>query len=78
MDSKMKLTIGKDIILDKNERLSTYRNKINGIIYYTTSKYNPVFHDGEEFLAVFQKPTNPYERRVNYIARAALEKVQIA
>ena len=50
MDSKMKLTIGKDIILDKNERLSTYRNKINGIIYYTTSKYNPVFHDGEEFL----------------------------
>lgn len=78
MNTETKLTIGKDIILEKNERLSTYRNKINGIIYYTTSKYPSVYHDGEEFLAVFQKPTNPYQRRVNYIARSALEKVQIA
>ena len=72
---KTKLMIGKDILLDKNEKLITFRNKINGDIFYSTSKYSPVIRDGQEFLPVFQKSAPPKERRINFMALSALEKV---
>ena len=73
----MKLTIGKDIILDRNEKLYTYRNKINGTIYYSTNKYRSTVRDGVEYLPVFEKPRHPKERRVNYIAFSALERMRV-
>ncbi len=73
----MKLKIGKDIILDRNEKLFTYRNKINGTIYYSTSRYEPIYRDGQEFIAVFEKPSSPLHRRVNLMASSALERVKV-
>ena len=73
----MKLTIGKDIILAKNEKLYTYRNKINGTIYYSTNRYRSTIREGVEFLPVFEKPRHPTERRVNFIAISALERMRV-
>ena len=70
-----RLEIGKDILLEKGERLFTFKNKFNGEILYSTNKYQIQIRDGKEFTPVFKKPNNPRDRRVNLIASDALEKV---
>lgn len=75
--SNTKLQVGKDIILDRGEKLATYKNKVTGDILYSTNKYAQVNIQGKEFLPVFKKPTNPKERRVNLIALDSLEKVKV-
>ena len=70
-----RLEIGKDIHLDKGERLFTFKNKINGEILYSTSRYEKVSRDGKDFIPVFKKPFTPKDRRVNLIAADAIERV---
>lgn len=52
--------------------LDRYRNKINGIIYYSYHKTRTVWRDGQEYLPVFEYPHRP---RIVYIARSALERL---
>ena len=61
--------------LAKGEVLLTFRNKINGIIYYSTNKYKPVYHEGQEMLPVFQRPAMPRQRHLLLVAKAALERI---
>lgn len=77
MTTTAKLEIGKDIILERGEKLITYRNRINGEILYSTSKYEPVWADGKEFIPVFKKPVSPKSRRVNLMAADAVERVRV-
>lgn len=72
-----KLEIGKDIILERGEKLLTYKNKITGEIVYSTSKYSTQNIQGKDFLPVFKKPKSPKERRVNLIALDAIERVRV-
>ena len=71
------MVIGTDILLDKGERLFTYKTKISGEIYYSTSKYKNNFIDGTEFLTVFTKPRTPKERRTMMIRADALERIRL-
>ncbi len=71
-----KLITGKDIILERDERLITYKSKINSTIFYSTNKYKSKIVDGKEFIAVFEKPLNPNDRKVKYIAESSLERVK--
>ena len=71
----VKLVDGKDIHLEKGERLSTFKNKFTGEIVYSTSKYTVQNINGKDFIPVFKKPFNPTERRVNLIAMDAIERV---
>ena len=61
--------------LAKGEVLLKFRNKINGIEYYSTNRYKPVYHEGQEMLPVFQRPAPPRQRQVLLIAKAALERI---
>lgn len=71
----MKLTDGKDIILESDEKIATYRNRMTGDIYYTSNLYNNKYIDGAEFLRVFPKPISPKVRRLNWIRKDQLEKI---
>lgn len=71
----VKLVDGKDIHLEKGERLSAFKNKFTGEIVYSTSKYTTQNINGKDFIPVFKKPFNPKERRVNLIAMDAIERV---
>jgi phosphoenolpyruvate carboxylase len=62
------------IPLAKGEKLLTFKNKINGIVYYSTTQYKPVVRDGQEFLPVFQRPAPVNARQILLIAKSALEK----
>ena len=73
----VKLVDGKDIHLEKGERLFTFKNKITGEIVYSTSKYATQNIQGKDFIPVFKKPFNPKERRVNLIATDAIERVKV-
>ena len=73
----VKLAVGKDILLEQGERLFTFKNKFNGDILYSTSKYQVENINGKEFIPVFKKPLNPKDRRVNLIAMDAIEKVKL-
>lgn len=73
----VRLAVGKDILLDHGERLFTFKNKFNGDILYSTSKYQVENINGKEFIPVFRKPLNPKDRRVNLIAMDAIEKVKL-
>ena len=73
----VRLAVGKDILLEQGERLFTFRNKFNGDILYSTSKYQVENINGKEFIPVFKKPLNPRDRRVNLIAMDAIEKVKL-
>lgn len=73
----VRLTVGKDILLEQGERLFTFRNKFNGDILYSTSKYKVENINGKEFVPVFKKPLNPKDRRINLIAMDAIEKVKL-
>jgi hypothetical protein len=75
-----RLEVGKDIILQKGERLVTYKNKITGEYVYSTSLYTSVYREGKEFIPVFKVTIKPLEiknRRVNLIAADAIERVKI-
>jgi hypothetical protein len=74
----LRLKVGKDIALAKGERLETYRNKINGEIYYTTNIHGSKFIDGEEFVYVFLRPSYPSQRRTFLMRKANLERVALA
>ena len=73
----VRLAVGKDILLEQGERLFTFKNKFNGDILYSTSKYQVENINGKEFIPVFKKPLNPRDRRVNLIAMDAIEKVKL-
>ena len=73
----VRLAVGKDILLEQGERLFTFKNKFNGDILYSTSKYEVENINGKEFIPVFRKPLNPRDRRVNLIAMDAIEKVKL-
>jgi len=73
----VRLAVGKDILLEQGERLFTFKNKFNGDILYSTSKYQVENINGKEFIPVFKKPLNPKDRRVNLIAMDAIEKVKL-
>lgn len=62
--------------LRKGEVLLKFKNKINGILYYSTNKYKPVYHEGQEMLPVFQRPALPKDRHILLVAKAALERVR--
>ena len=70
-----RLKIGVDIVLDKGERLITYRNKINGSIVYSTSKSEKTERDGKVFVTVFEKPVLPNLRRNFLMSLDALERI---
>lgn len=63
------------IPLRKGEVLLTFKNKINGIIYYSTNRYKPTFHEGQEMLPVFQRAAPPNARHLLLVSKAALERV---
>jgi len=73
----VRLAVGKDILLEQGERLFTFKNKFNGDILYSTSKYQVENINGKEFIPVFKKPLNAKDRRVNLIAMDAIEKVKL-
>ena len=77
--NSIKLKIGEDIILDKGERILTFKNKINGLIYYSTTKYKPVALGGGKglFMPVFEKPASPNQRRISYISMDAIERLYV-
>ena len=77
--NSIKLKIGTDIVLDKGERLLTFKNKINGMVYYSTTKYEPVqLNSGSGFfMPVFEKPATPTQRRISYISVDALERLYV-
>lgn len=78
MNKKIKLKPGKDIILEKGERILTYRNKVNGTIYYSTTKYDPILlDDGQVFQPIFERPTIPSQRRIKYIKLDSLERLYL-
>lgn len=74
---EVKLVDGKDIHLEKGERLSTFKNKFTGEIVYSTSKYTTQNINGKDFIPVFKKPFNPKERRINLIAMDAIEHLKV-
>ena len=53
MTTTPRLEIGKDILLEKGEKLFTFRNKVNGEILYSSSKYEVVNRDGKNFIPIF-------------------------
>lgn len=63
------------IPLRKGEVLLTFKNKINGIIYFSTNRYKPVFHEGQEMLPVFQRAAPPNARHLLLVSKSALERV---
>jgi len=62
------------IPLARGEKLLTFKNKINGIIYYSTNRYKPIFHEGQEMLPVFQRAAPPNARHLLLVAKSALER----
>jgi hypothetical protein len=76
-NSTGRLEIGKDIHLEKGERLLTFKNKFNGELMYSTSKYQIVNREGRDFIPVFKKPFTPKDRRVNLIAMDAIERIKV-
>ena len=77
---KVKITIlkkNKESNLNIHNDLFTFKNKFNGDILYSTSKYQVENINGKEFIPVFKKPLNPRDRRVNLIAMDAIEKVKL-
>jgi hypothetical protein len=73
----VELVDGKDIILDRGEKIITFKNKVTGEIIYSTSKYKIQNIQGKDFLPVFKKPYNPKDRRVNLIAMDAIDRVKV-
>ena len=67
----MKRKIGEKIG-NTNDELIRYRNKINGIIYYSFKNKKAVVRNGEEYLQVFEHLHRP---RTVYVAKSVLEKV---
>jgi hypothetical protein len=74
---EVKLVDGKDIHLERGERLFTFKIKITGEIVYSTSKYTTQNIQGKDFIPVFKKPYNPKDRRVNLIAIDAIERMKV-
>ena len=64
-----------NIPLRKGEVLLTFKNKINGIVYFSTNRYKPIFHEGQEMLPVFQRAAPPNARHLLLVSKAALERV---
>jgi len=62
------------IPLRKGEVLLTFKNKINGIIYFSTNRYKPIFHEGQEMLPVFQRAAPPNARHLLLVAKSCLER----
>jgi len=67
--------VNSNIPLRKGEKLLTFKNKINGIIYYSTNRYKPMIHEGQEMLPVFQRAAPPNARHLLLVSKAALERV---
>ena len=61
----------------KGEKLLKFKNKINGIVYYSTNFYKIEFKDGLEFLPVFQRISKPEYRQILLIRKNALERVYL-
>ena len=66
---------GVDIRLKRNEKISIVQNNITGDQYYTSNLYTK-YIDGVEFVGVFQKPVDPYHRRINWMKRDHVVKVK--
>jgi hypothetical protein len=62
------------IPLAKGEKLLTFKNKINGITYYSTNRYRSVFHEGQEMIPVFQRAAPPNARHLLLVVKSALER----
>jgi hypothetical protein len=75
--TKVKLVDGEDIHLEHGERLSTFKNKVTGEVFYSSSKYETKNIQGKDFIPVFKKPHNPKERRINLIAVDALDRIRV-
>jgi hypothetical protein len=73
----VELIDGKDIILEKGEKILTFKNKVTGEIVYSTTKYKTQNIQGKDFIPVFKKPFNPKDRRVNLIAMDAIDRVKV-
>jgi hypothetical protein len=67
--------VNPNIPLRKGEVLLTFKNKINGIVYYSTNRYKPMIHEGQEMLPVFQRAAPPNARHLLLVSKAALERV---
>lgn len=55
-----------------SEKILTYKNRLNGDILYSNTKFEPKFIDGVEFLQVF---TDDYPNRKYLIRRESLERL---
>lgn len=59
-----------------NEVLTSFRNRINGDVVYTSNLYNSRFVDGAEYIMVFPKPAAFNIRRTNWMRKDSLEQVK--
>jgi hypothetical protein len=59
-----------------NEVLTSFRNRINGDVVYTSNLYNSRFVDGAEYIMVFPKPVAFNIRRTNWMRKDSLEQVK--
>jgi hypothetical protein len=74
---ELELVDGKDIFLERGEKIFTFKNKITGEILYSTNKYSMQNIQGKDFIPVFKKPSNPKDRRVNLILMDAIDRVKV-
>ena len=58
------------------ETLSSFRNRINGEVVYTSNLYRSRFVDGAEYIMVFPKPAAFNIRRTNWMRKDSLEPVK--
>ena len=59
-----------------NEVLTSFRNRINGDVVYTSNLYKSRFVDGAEYIMVFPKPAAFNIRRTNWMRKDSLEQVK--
>lgn len=59
-----------------NEVLTSFRNRINGDVVYTSNLYKSRFVDGAEYIMVFPKPAAFNIRRTNWMRKDSLEQTK--
>lgn len=62
-----KLILGKDIDLSPGEHIIIVKNKVNGELFYSSSKYEQEI-SGEKFIGIFKKPVNK-NVRINWMRK---------
>lgn len=58
------------------EVLTSFRNRINGDVVYTSNMYKSRYVDGAEYIMVFPKPAAFNIRRTNWMRKDSLELVK--